>query len=90
MKELFKWIRNHIGVCIAIVIGIFLPIIAIHILFKIQTNCYWIQADWSSGDVLGYFGDVLAFLGTVSLGYVSLKLNEKAVKQNDKMNCNAT
>lgn len=85
MKELFKWIRNHIGVCIAIVIGIFLPIIAIHILFKIQTNCYWIQADWSSGDVLGYFGDVLAFLGTVSLGYVSLKLNEKAVKQNDKM-----
>lgn len=85
MKEIFKWIRNHMRIGTAIAVGIFLPIIVIHILFKFQTNCYWIEADWSSGDVLGYFGDVLAFLGTVSLGYVSLKLNEKAVKQNDKM-----
>lgn len=85
MKEIFKWCRNHKRICIATVLGIFLPIILIHILFKIKTNCYWIESDWSSGDVLGYFGDVLAFLGTVILGYVSLKLNEKAVKQNDKI-----
>ena len=85
MKEIFKWIQQHKGICIAIAVGIFLPIIVIHALFKIQTNCYWIGADWSSGDVLGYFGDVLTFFGTVSLGYISLKLNEKAVKQNDKM-----
>lgn len=64
---------------------IILPLIVIHFLFKIKTNCYWIEADWESGDVLGYWGAVLSFLGTVVLGYVSLLLNEKAVQQNDKI-----
>lgn len=85
MQELFRWIRAHKRICIAVIVSVFLPIIVIHILFKINTDCYWIQADWSSGDILGYFGDVLAFLGTVILGFVSLKLNAKAVKQNDKL-----
>lgn len=86
MEKLFKWISEHKKSCFWIMVGmIFLPIIIIHILFKINTHCYWIQADWLSGDVLGYFGSVLAFSGTVILGYVSLLLNDKAVKQNDKL-----
>lgn len=86
MDKIFQWISTHKKVCFWIMVAvIFLPIIVIHILFKFKTGCYWIQADWASGDILGYFGDVLAFLGTVILGYVSLILNEKAVKQNDKL-----
>ena len=86
METLFKWISEHKKLCFWIIVGIIiLPLTVIHILFKIKTHCYWIEADWESGDVLGYFGDVLAFLGTVILGYVSLLLNEKAIKQNDKL-----
>ena len=86
MDKVFKWISEHKKLCFGILVGaVIFPILIIHILFKIKTDCYWIQADWTSGDILGYFGDVLAFLGTVILGYVSLILNEKAVKQNDKL-----
>lgn len=86
MDNIFKWISGHKKLCFWMMVGcIVLPIVTIHVLFKLKTNCYWIEADWTSGDILGYFGDVLAFLGTVVLGYVSLLLNEKAVKQNDKL-----
>lgn len=57
---------------------ILLPIIVLHLLFKIRTDCYWIQADWQSGDVLGYFGDVLSFIGTIILGYIAIIQAEKA------------
>ena len=86
MEKIFQWISKHKRLCFWIMVGIIiLPLVVIHVLFKVKTHCYWIEADWTSGDALGYVGDVLAFLGTVILGYVSLVLNEKAVKQNDKL-----
>lgn len=68
MEKIIKWIQEHkkittflIGMCILA------PILVIHFLFKIYSNCYWIEAEWKAGDVLGYFGDVLSFAGTVVL-----------------------
>ena len=60
MEKILKWIKQHkIRMVLILAVIILLPIIVIHFLFKITTDCYWIHADWQSGDVLGYFGDVL-------------------------------
>ena len=74
MEKALKWIDEHKKLSIfLIVIIIFMPIIIIHVLFKIKTGYYWIVAEWEAGDVLGYFGDVLSFVGTIILGYVAAK-----------------
>ena len=64
---------------------IVLPIIIIHFLFKWKSHCYWIEAEWSAGDVLGYFGDVLSFVGAVVLGYVAITQTEKAYQLNTEL-----
>lgn len=79
MSKIINWIKAHKKITIFILCStIFLPIIVLHLLFKIRTNCYWVQADWQSGDVLGYFGDVLSFIGTIILGYIAILQAEKA------------
>lgn len=86
MNKLFKWIEKNKKLCFLILVGsVVLPAFVVHMLFKFKTEYYWLQAEWGPGELLGYCGDVLAFLGTVILGYVSLLLNEKTVKQNDKL-----
>lgn len=86
MDKFVKWIeKNKKKVVIAGFLLIFLPVIIIHFLFKIESGCYWIEATWTSGDILGYFGDVLSFLGTVVLGYVAISQTEKANKLNEEL-----
>lgn len=84
MDKIVKWIMEHKKLILALVIlVIFLPMIVIHILFKIQSNCYWIQSEWEPGDILGYFGSVLSFIGTIVLGYVAITQTERA----NQLNC---
>lgn len=79
MEKILEWINKHKKLSVLlIVLVIFAPILIIHILFKIKTNCYFITAEWDSGDVLGYFGNVLSFIGTVFLGYVAVCQSQKA------------
>lgn len=79
MEKILKWIKLHkMRTLFMLIAIILLPIIVLHLLFKIRTDCYWIQADWQSGDVLGYFGDVLSFIGTIILGYIAIIQAEKA------------
>lgn len=79
MKKIIMWIEGHKKETVWIMLALIcLPIVVIHILFKLKTNCYLIQAEWGPGDVLGYFGDVLSFLGTVVLGYVAITQTERA------------
>lgn len=86
MNKILEWINKHKKLTvILLVIAIFLPIVTIHILFKIRSNCYWIEAEWGAGDVLGYFGDVLSFTGTVVLGYVAIRQTEKANLISEKL-----
>ena len=86
MEKIIKRIQEHkkitlflIGMCILA------PIVIIHFLFKICSNCYWIEAEWEAGDVLGYFGDILSFLGTIVLGYIAISQTEKANKMNKEL-----
>ena len=86
MKRVLDWLSKHKkAVVLFCCILVFLPIITIHTLFKIKTDFYWIQADWKSGEVLGYFGDVLSFVGTVILGFVAILQTEKANNLNEEL-----
>ena len=86
VEKIIKWIMRHKKSMIVLIIAIILfPIIAIHLLFKLQSNCYWIEAEWNAGEILGYFGDVLAFVGTVVLGYIAIAQTEKANHLNNEL-----
>ena len=86
MKRLLKWISDHkivtLFLCFLLV---FLPIIVIHILFKIKTDVYWMQAEWEAGEMLGYFGGVLSFIGSLVLGYIAISQTEKANALNEEL-----
>ncbi len=86
MEKILKWIQKHKKITIFLIIMcIFAPVLVINFLFKINSNCYWIEAEWEAGDVLGYFGDVLSFLGTVVLGYIAIAQTEKANQMNKEL-----
>lgn len=84
MDRIFNWIKGHKIASFAIVLGLFVvPIIAVHFLFKWETDIYWIQADWESGDILAYIGGFYAFLGTVIFSTLALWQNNIIDKKND-------
>ena len=62
-----------------------LPIIVVHILFKIHPQNDFFVAEWSSGDVLSYIGGFLSFLGTFALGVITIYLNNNANKTNERL-----
>ena len=83
MDKIIEWIKDN--KLKAVIISIISPLVLTHVLFKICTGNYFIRADWTSGEMLGYFGDILSFGATIILGYMTFKLNDKAIKQNDKL-----
>lgn len=86
-KELFSisdiTIRiKHIVYIIAI---FFVPILIIHVLFKIKTNIYILQAEWEPGDILNYIISFYSFLGTILLGYIAVRQTKCANDLSNKM-----
>ncbi len=86
MDKILKWIYFHKITAILLIIAvIFLPVLSIHFLFKFHSNCYWIESEWSAGEILSYFGDVLSFIGTISLGAIAVAQTEKANALNGEL-----
>ena len=86
LEKLFKWVENHKIMSCFIAIFIFLiPLLLVHLLFKLNTNCYLISAEWSAGELLGYIAGVFTFLGTVSLGVVTIQQTHKANETTQKL-----
>lgn len=86
MKKLLTWIRTHRRTTVMLFLAVlFCPLLITHVLFKIHSNCYWIEAEWEAGDLLGYFGDVLSFVGTVVLGYIAIAQAERANELNNEL-----
>ena len=78
MNQIVNWIVKHKSFSIIICFFIFtIPLIIVHLLFKLLNGPQWLQADWNSGDVLAYIAGFEAFLGTVTLGALSLWQNEQ-------------
>lgn len=86
MDKVLKWIEKNKGktilICVLLIIA---PIICTHALFKWKSGVYWIEAEWSAGEILGYFGNVISFIGTIGLGYVAISQTEKANKINEEL-----
>ena len=89
MNRIFEWIKKHPGKTIFFIILINALIILgvpaiINICFKNAAPAGWLEAEWSAGDALGYYGDVLGFLGTVLLSALALYQNYEIKKASDE------
>lgn len=87
MDKIFNWVKNHKKSIILILLGFFfIPMVIIHFLFKWNSNIYLIQADWESGDVLGYIGNFYGLLGTIIFSMLALWQNHIIEKKNQEYN----
>ena len=83
---MFEWIKKYKALIILTTIIILLGIpFLIHVLFKIKLSeeCF-ITAEWSAGELLGYYGAILTFLGTLVLGFLALHQNQLIKEESDK------
>ena len=85
---MWKWLKKHkvafAVICILVVFALIGVPLLINILFKINTGISALQAEWSAGDMLGYYGAVLSFLGTVVLSALALYQNHIIKVEADK------
>jgi len=64
--KFIKFISEHKIISALIAIGIFvLPIIIVHVLYKLTTPYTWLIAEWEAGDLLNYCGAVLGAAATI-------------------------
>lgn len=78
------WIIENKGKVELIIVLLFVvPLLAVHILFKIS-GPYWLQAKWSAGDALGFIGAFYAFCGTILLSFLALYQNHIIAEKDDK------
>ena len=82
---MFEWIKKHkLIVIISSIILIFGVPLIIHVLFKIHAGIPFLEAEWSAGEMLGYYGSILSFIGTVVLGALALYQNRLIKEEADK------
>lgn len=74
-----KWLQKiydnwgrYLGFFLAGVVGF---LVIIHMLFKIKLGIYWLEAEWSVGDILSFSGTILSFVGTIVLGCITTKIS---------------
>lgn len=82
---MFGWFKRY---KVLIIILVFVAVVGIplliHWLFKIYpSNPFWI-AEWTAGELLGYYGSVLAFIGTIILGALALYQNNALQIESNK------
>ena len=79
MKKLLDWIKNHKWMTILICVLLFVvPLVTVHILFKIPAWSDWLVAEWSAGELLAYIAGFEALVGTVFLGLITVYQTEQA------------
>ena len=74
---MLEWLKKKKYKILGVVISMFLvPMLIVHILFKINLNIPFLQAEWSAGELLGYIAGFEIFLGTSCLSVLALVQNE--------------
>ena len=86
MSKILDWIKTHIWQTILIIFGaFFLPLIFVHIAYRVSAISPWFISTWSSGELITYIAGFEAFLGTLVLGIVALFQNDKLIEQNTRV-----
>lgn len=60
-------------------------LLLVHILYKIKTGIWWIESEWTAGDLLSFIGTVLSFIGTMLLGCITVKLSKDSNEMNSRL-----
>ena len=78
MSKILDWIKKHkVATALIILSAFFLPLIFVHIAYRISAVTPWFSSTWNSGDLLTYIAGFEAFLGTVMLSVVAIKQNRR-------------
>lgn len=86
MSKILDWIKKHVWQTVLIGFGLFfLPLILVHIAYRIPAISPWFASIWSPGELITYIAGFEAFLGTVALGSVAARQNDKANLINSKL-----
>ena len=86
MRKILEWIKKHkiktFGLC---VFAFVFPLVAVHVLFKINAINSWFAATWSAGELLAYVAGFETLLGTVFLGLCTVHLADQANEINEQL-----
>ena len=87
MGKLIKWIKKHVLVTLILSFIItLLPVLVIHILYKLKVPYKFLVTEWSAGELLQFYGSYISFIGTVLLGALALWQNNRLAKENKEYN----
>ena len=86
MEEIKKFWKVHRKAIIAwTLVGFFVPLLVVHLLFKWYSGIDFLVAEWGAGDLLGYIGTILTFIGTIVLSILALQVSNKANELSNKV-----
>ena len=79
MRKILERIKKHKKMTFGLCVFVFLfPLVAVHMLFKINAINSWFAATWSAGELLAYIAGFEALAGTVFLGLITVDQAEQA------------
>jgi hypothetical protein len=79
MFKILDWIKKHVWQTVLIGFGLFLlPLIIVHIAYRIPAISPWFASTWNSGELITYIAGFEAFGGAIFLGAIAAQQNEKA------------
>lgn len=86
LEEIKKfWTKHKKVIIIWVLVGFFLPLIVVHLLFKWYSGVDFLVAEWSAGELLEYIGTILTFISTIILSVLALQSSNKANKLSEKV-----
>jgi hypothetical protein len=63
MSKILDWVKKHVWQTILIALGIFfLPLILVHIAYRISAVSPWFASTWYPGELITYIAGVEAFV----------------------------
>lgn len=86
MSRILVWIRAHKAETVFIILGaLLLPLVLVHIAYRINAISPWFSSTWDSGDLITYIAGFEAFLGTIALGSATVYQSETANKLSNSL-----
>lgn len=86
MNDIKKFWGKHKKTIITwTLIGFFVPLAVVHLLFKWYSGVDFLVAEWGAGDLLEYIGTMFTFIGTIVLSILALQASNEANALSEKV-----